>query len=322
MKTKAITEGAMLCALAVIIALFSSYVPFLLLLFFLIPVPMVILAEKQGFKVTLIAGLAATLILFMFMDPLTAGGYGIYMIFVGCSLGYMYYKRKDGFLKLAAAYAGIFAAIILIIILLQVLTGQNFVAMLTETIDTSSAQVMDVYRSLGAFPEEQLSLLQTAVDQMKETMKMVIPLAFLISPFFIGWANVLISDTILKRMRLQVKPLPQLSKWRLPRSFKNFLIMVVIILLVIDLAHIDTIPAVYTYTLMMIIYLLYFLMGISFVYWLINRKRAKESMGLKILIVVLCLFIPYISYIISFVGVADIYIDVRKFIENRDGTNI
>ena len=44
-------------------------------------------------------------------------------------------------------------------------------------------------------------------------------------------------------------------------------------------------------------------------------------MGLKILIVVLCLFIPYISYIISFVGVADIYIDVRKFIENRDGTN-
>ena len=34
------------------------------------------------------------------------------------------------------------------------------------------------------------------------------------------------------------------------------------------------------------------------------------------------LFIPYISYIISFVGVADIYIDVRKFIENRDGTNI
>ena len=95
MKTKAITEGAMLCALAVIIALFSSYVPFLLLLFFLIPVPMVILAEKQGFKVTLIAGLAATLILFMFMDPLTAGGYGIYMIFVGDHPHYHFAAGSD-----------------------------------------------------------------------------------------------------------------------------------------------------------------------------------------------------------------------------------
>lgn len=312
----------MLCALAVVIALFSSYVPFLLLLFFLIPVPMVILAEKQGFKVTLIASLAATLILLMFMDPLTAASYGIYMIFVGCGLGYMYYKRKDGFLKLAVAYCGVFAALILMLVLLQVLTGQNFVAMLTETIDTSSAQVMDVYRSLGAFPEDQLSLLQTAVDQMKETMKMVIPLAFLVAPFFIGWVNVLVSDVILKRMRMPVNPLLPLSRWRLPRSFKNFLILVVIALLVIDLAHIDAIPAVYTYTLMMIIYLLYFLMGISFVFWLINRKRTKESMGFKILIVVLCLLIPYISYIISFVGVADIYIDVRKFIENRDGTNL
>ena len=94
--------------------------------------------------------------------------------------------------------------------------------MLTETIDTSSAQVMDVYRSLGAFPEDQLSLLQTAVDQMKADHEMVIPLAFLISPFFIAWANVLISDTILKRMRLPVKTLPQLSKWRLRDPLKIF----------------------------------------------------------------------------------------------------
>lgn len=312
----------MLCALAVVIALFSSYVPFLAVLYIFIPVPMVILAEKQGLKVTVIASIAATLILLLFMDPVSAALYGAYMIFVGCSLGVIYYKRKSGFLKLAVAYAGSFAAVTFLIILMQVVSGQNLIAMLTQTIDETSSQVMEVYRSVGMFQEDQLSMLQSVVDQMQEMMKLVIPLAFLITPFFIGWANVLIADTVLKRMRKPIRPLPPLSQWRLPRSFKNFLILIVIALLVIDLGHIEAVPIIYTYTLMMLLYLLYFLMGISFIYWLINRKRAKESMGLKVLVIVLCLFIPYLLYIVSFVGVADIYIDVRKFIENRDGTNI
>lgn len=322
MKTKAITEGALLCALAVVIALFSMYVPFLAVLLVFIPVPMVILTKKHGLKVSVVASLAATLILVFFMDPVSMALYGSYMIFVGCSLGYAYNKGKNGFVKLGIAYAGAFLALLFSIILLQIISGQNFIAMLTQIMDESSKDVLTLYNTMGMFSGEQMGQIQSAIDQGIKTMKMTIPMAFLISPFFVGWANVVLSDTILRRVKIDNEPLRSLSQWRVPTSLKNFLITIVIILLALDLFKIEAVPVIYTYTLTLVIYFIYFIMGLSFTFWFINRKRKKESRGLKILVIVGSIIVPIIASLVSIVGVADIYIDIRRFIENRDGTSV
>ena len=138
-------------------------------------------------------------------------------------------------------------------------------------------------------------------------------------PFFIAWANVVVCDTLLKRLKVPVTAMPSLSQWRVPRSLKTFLLIIVVFLLVVEIGGLTMIPEIYTYTLMQIVYYVYILMGIGFLFWLVNRKRKKESMGLKVLIVAICLLVPFTSYIISMLGVADIYMNVRQLIEMKDG---
>ncbi|MGL6294275.1 DUF2232 domain-containing protein, partial [Eubacterium aggregans] len=98
-----------------------------------------------------------------------------------------------------------------------------------------------------------------------------------------------------------------------------FLLIIVVFLLVVEIGGLTMIPEIYTYTLMQIVYYVYILMGIGFLFWLVNRKRKKESMGIKVLIVAICLLVPFTSYIISMLGVADIYMNVRQLIEMKDG---
>lgn len=64
MKTKAITEGALLCALTVLLSLLCYYVPLMIILYIFIPVPMVVLAKRQDMRTTVVSSLAASAILF------------------------------------------------------------------------------------------------------------------------------------------------------------------------------------------------------------------------------------------------------------------
>ncbi|MEG1432006.1 YybS family protein [Eubacterium sp.] len=319
MKPKALTEGALLCGLSVILALLCYYVPFMIIFYIFIPVPIVVLCRRHGFGVSMISSAAATLILFLLVDVLSAATFGMYLILVGCGLGYAYFKEKSGFTKMMAAYLSVLITLLGMLVIAQLVTGQNFIEMLSTELTAVGNQVMDTYRSIGLLSGDQLSQMQTILDQMLTSIKMTIPLAFLMMPFFIAWANVVVCDTLLKRLKVPVTAMPSLSQWRVPRSLKTFLLIIVMFLLVVQIGGLTMIPEIYTYTLMQIVYYVYILMGVGFLFWLVNRKRKKESMGLKVLIVAICLLVPFTSYIISMLGVADIYMNVRQLIEMKDG---
>ncbi|MEG0074480.1 MAG: DUF2232 domain-containing protein [Eubacterium sp.] len=320
MKTKAMAEGAMFCALAVLLALICYYVPFLIVLYIFIPVPIVVLARKQGFKVSMISSVAATILLFLLVDPVTAVSFGMYLILVGCSLGYTYYKEKNGFIKLLIGYGSSFLVIILGIVLFQVISGQNYIDNMITMFATASTEALKIYENPGLLSGDQMAQMGTMIDSLMNTLKLSIPGAFLILPFFLGWANVVFSDIILKRLRMPVVPLKKLSQWQLPKSLKTFLIVVIVFVLAIDLMKIEAVPQIYTFTITSIISTIYFIMGLSFIFWLMARKKVKENMGLKILIVVLCVLFSFLMSIVTFVGVIDIYIDLRMLIEIKGGT--
>lgn len=328
MKTKAVTDGAMLCALAVIFSLLSYYVPFLMIFYFFIPIPAAIAARKHGLKVAVIAGAAATLILIFFMDIVSALTYGMYLLLAGCMVGYTYWKEQSGFYRLAAAYVAAFLTLMLSLMMFQVLSGQNFIAEFSSSIDQFTGELQKVYSSMAANPEmqemlsaEQLDSAVKMVDGLGLAVKMMLPSSFLIAPFIIGWVNIVLTDKIMMRLKLRVKKLKPLSQWRLPKSLATFLICIITFLLLSDLMGWEFIPEIYTITLTNICYTIYLLMGISFIFWLINRKREKESMGLKVLTVVICFLFSWIMSLLIFVGVADTYMNLRGLIDFNGGEN-
>ncbi len=322
MKTKSLTEGAMICALSIILSLLCYYVPFMILLYIFIPVPIIILSQRQGTLVALIASIGATALLFIFIDFITAITFGAFLILTGCGLGYVYNKGKGGFLKLVVGYVCIFLTLVLMIAMMQVVTGQNFVESLVMEFSTAGDSAIALYQNTGLLSADQLAQMEELVKTMMTSVKMLIPTVFLVTPFFIVWANVVVADKIIGRIKVggdKVNiPLKPLSQWALPKSLKVFLLVVLSFVMIVNLTGTTAIPTIYVFTLLEICFIIFAVMGLSFLFWIIGRKRKKESMGLKIGIVVLCTLFSFGMYFLSMLGVADTYLNIRSAIKMKD----
>jgi len=308
MKTRGITEGAMFCALAVILALASFYVPFLVILMFFIPVPMVVLGQRQGLKVSLIASVAATIIIALFLGPINALSFGALLLFVGCSLGYVYHRNASPVIKITAGYIGFGVVVIVSVAIYQFLMGVSFTTDLFQMLQTSTQEVITMYQTSGIMDANQLSTAKEAMDAQIINMKMIMPTAILLIPLVFGFANVAICDAILKRLRYSVKAITPLSQWRMPKSLKYFLFMLLMGSFMIDIFQVTAIPEMYLVNIMNMVYLVYFVMGLSLIFDFMEYKKIYNK-GLKVVVVLIAFFF---QFIVTMIGVADTYMEIRK----------
>jgi len=317
MKTRAITYGAMMTAIAVVLALLCNYFPLFWIFYYLMPVPMIILAKQQGILTAVLSSIAATLILFMLMDPFQAISFGLLLIVLGCGLGVAYYKKQSGFVKVCVGYLATAISITLIILLTQVFLKQNFITLLTNAINSTATQIKAIYTSMN-LEEEQLSLLVTTVDQVVEIMKLLIPTVFLVLPFVISIVNVAVTDKILKRMRIQNKPIKNIAHWQVSRSFRAFMTVVVIATALLD--FLPDIPELYNVTLTLLSSIVFYLLGISYIFWGINQRMKKHNSNVfvKIVVVFISILISYISMIIAMIGMIDVFFNLRRFHKRKD----
>lgn len=318
MNVRSITEGGLICAIAVILALLCYYVPFMILLYIFIPVPIVVLTKRRGLRPAVIASIAASVLLFCFIDAMSALTYALYLVLVGCTIGWCYYKEKDGFIRLGVGYIAIFISLVISIVVLQKVSGTSLISDLSKEIDTGVQNAINLYQSQGLLSGDQLNTVTSQMNQLVENIKLMIPSAFLIMPFFVSWVNIILSDKILKRTGHSVKPLRPLSHWILPRSLKNFLMIVILFLLAAQIFQFEAIPQIYISTFDALTNFIFGLMGLSFIFWLIFRKRPKQTIGPKILTIVILMFIPFSSMILTLAGVVDVYTGIRYVIILRD----
>jgi len=317
MKTRAITYGAMMTAIAVILALLCNYIPLFWIFYYLMPIPIIILAKQQGFLTAVLSSVAATLILFMLMDPFQAISFGLLLILLGCGLGAAYYKKQSGFVKVCVGYLATAVSIIVLILLTQVFLDQNFITLLTNSINGAAEQIKNFYMTMD-LDEEELSLLVTTVDQMAEIMKLVIPTVFLLIPFLVSIVNVAVTDKILKRIRIQNKPIRNIAEWQVSRSFRAFMAFVVITTALLD--FLPDIPPLYNVTLTLLSSVVFYLLGISYLFWTINQRMKKhhQNVLIKVLVVFISILISYISMVIAFIGMIDVFFNLRRFHKRKD----
>lgn len=320
MKPKAIAEGGLLCAIAVLMACLCTYVPIFVIFYIFIPLPIVVCAQRQGFLTALISSVAASLIVFFLIDWMTALLYAMYFILVGCSLGWTYYKKQKGFIRIGAAYVAILITLIVSLVLLQMTAGVNFVDMLVREMTTIMNDVTKFYESSGLLSAEQFSAFSTAAQGILNNFKLLIPSAFLLAPAIVAWLNILLCDKMLIKLKADIIPFKPLSQWRLPRSLAIFLLFMTVGLSVVELIGKDAVPQIYTYTILEIVEFIYLLMGISFLFWFFNRKYEKEKTGIKILIILVIALISVAASIVSFIGIADIYLHLRELVSMNDNS--
>lgn len=317
MKPRAITEGALITAIAVVLALGCYYIPILYLFYVLVPTPIAVLARRQGVGTAAVSALAAGAITFLFIDPLTAATYMLYFVFVGVSLGWCYANEKNGFTRMVVGYLGAFITVMLSIVIISAVSGINIMTQIGEAIDLSSGQAVEIYRS--ALPADQVGALSESVKTLAAQMKMMMPAVFLILPFFIAWFNVLLSDFILIRTRNRIEPLRPISRWEAPVSLQVFMALMLVVTIVLQLMPANTVPQIYSTTISVLSDMVFTLQGFSFVFWFIFRKRPKESLLVKVIVVFIVMTVPFASLILRFIGIFDMFSGIRKIIAYRDG---
>lgn len=316
MKTRGITEGAMFCALAVILALISYYAPFFVILIFFIPVPMVVLGQRQGLKVSVIASVAATIIIGLFLGPVNAIFFGALLFLVGCSLGYAYHRSAGSLIKVIVGYLGFLFVAIAVIVSYQFLMGVSFTTDLFRMLEISTQEVLGLYKTTGVMDASQLALVKESMDAQIITMKMIMPTAILLLPLVFSFVNVVSCDAILKRLGYAVKGIKPLAQWKMPTSLKYFLLIFVMGSLILSIFQITAIPEIYVLNIMNLVYLVYFIMGISFIFDFMEYKKVNNN-ALKILIVFLA---TVFQFIVTMLGVADTYMEIRKIF--RKGSEV
>ncbi|MBC3900535.1 YybS family protein [Acetobacterium malicum] len=308
MKTRGITEGAMFCALGVILTLVSYYLPFFVLLVFFIPVPMVVLGKRQGLKVSVLSSIAATILIGLFLGPLNAISFGALMLFVGCSLGFAYNRDLSSFKKVVIGILGFSILLIAVVASYELVMGVGFTSLLFQTLEQSTSEVMAFYETANLMDAEQLAIAKTAMEKNIDMMKLALPSAFLLLPVVFGMVNVVVSDMILKRIGYPVKTFKPLSQWVMPVTLKYFLMVLLLGDFMISMFQVSTIPQIYIVTVMNFVNIIFFVMGLSLMLNYMEYKQLTNK-GLKVLVIVLGFLL---SAFVTIIGVADTYIGIRQ----------
>jgi len=307
MKTSGITEGAIFCAITVILSLLTFYLPFFVILTFFIPVPMIILGKRQGFKVSMMSSLAATLLLGLLIGPVAAIQLGMLLLIVGCCLGLAYAKNLSPVQKTILGSIGFAIFIVANILFYQLLTGINYISWMVEMLETSSQDLLQFYQSMGVLDASQLQSMETGVENNLQMMLLTIPAAFLLMPVLLAMANIYCADVILKRLGYAVKGYRPLSDLIMPQHLKVFLMLLLLGVFLVNMLKLTAIPQIYTTTVSTLVDFVFFIMGVACVYNYLAYKQVKNK-GIKVLTAFICLFL---QPLITFLGIADTYLDIR-----------
>ena len=307
MKIKGLTEVAIFCAIAVLVSLASVFIPFLVLLTFFIPVPMIVLGKRQGLKVSILSSIAASFLIGIFVGPLLALQFGVLMLLVGSSLGLAYQKNLSALKKIIIGAMGFVGFIAVIIVSYQVLTGIDFVGTMVGFFETGAQDALLLYEKSGLLEKAQLAEMKEIMAASMKVVVMSIPTIFILLPVVLSLVNVMMADLILKRLNYPVKSFKKFENLRVPSHLKVALTISLFFTFGVTVFNIQVIPEIYIVTIQNLVYLVFFIMGLACVFNFLAAKKIKSKV-VKVLVVILA---GLLQMAVTFLGIVDTYFNIR-----------
>lgn len=317
MKHKVLIYNTLLAAGIFLFALGSMIVPLVVFLYLFLPVVTVRHTTLCGWRSTLIFSAIPAALLFVVAPLNMALIHAAYLLLTGWLFVFLYQQKMGAVRRMFFGYLGTLGFFFVFLIGFQLVTGEAYVTYLVNDFKTMMTEVMKVYESAGVLTGDDLSNMGELVEQLLTSYQLVMPTVFLIIPFFMTWANVaMIEKRLVKVPGARLKPL---ANWTLPQSLKNIMAFMLLVILILDMSESQAFAEIYRYTFSSLIYLVFFVMGMSFIYWAMGRRLARVSPTLKALVVILVMVVPMAAYVTVFVGIFDQYFGLRRIIENRGG---
>ncbi|HAJ94195.1 MAG TPA: hypothetical protein DCM41_04805 [Synergistaceae bacterium] len=315
MKSKIIFEWLSWILLS--IAMFSGgmYIalasPFLILI---APVPFMILEIRRGSRESLLGVLFGSAFVFMLFGSIPAFMYALEFGFLGVAFGYISGRTEKGIdFILLSVIASITAKIILLVTFTSI-SGMNPFAMSPETALEIVSSLANKLSSGGIGASDEI--IKNYSLAMAETVSVLMPSMIIffsaIDTFATYWA---VSSLI---SRSGGKPLPSLPKfetWRFPKNLFWALAAAVIMDLAGKAFPEERVYTVVSANLMEVLRAIFMLEGLSLCWYYMSSRRIARA--LKLTFSLFCVLFSPVSYILSMVGIFDIWYDLRTRIRGK-----
>ncbi|MEK4841003.1 YybS family protein [Bacillus sp. FSL L8-0152] len=305
-QTKFITEGAALLAIYVILLLISMYVPILgTVVTFALPLPFILLTIRYKLSNVLVIFVAALFVTIIVSQPMNLVKTTMFGL-IGIFLGYMYKTRKKPVEILIAGTLAYLIGFVLIYVASIKFFNIDIMKQMQSVFSESMVQSEKIVSAIGMpISKEQKELL----TQMNDILQSLFPSILVLVSVCFSWITVIISGSVLKKLKHDIIPWPKFKDLQLPKSIVWYYVIFILLATFIKVDPTSYLHMVFS-NLYVIFALLLVLQGLTFISFLAYRKGFTK--GVPIISFIVCMFIPMLFPLVTILGIIDLGISLRS----------
>ncbi|HFK1809551.1 TPA: YybS family protein [Bacillus cereus] len=305
-QTKFITEGAALLAIYVILLLISMYVPILgTVVTFALPLPFILLTIRHKLSNVLVIFVAALFVTIIVSQPMNLVKTTMFGL-IGIVLGYMYKTRKKPVEILIAGTLAYLIGFVLIYVASIKFFNIDIMKQMQSVFSESMVQSEKIVSAIGMpISKEQKELL----TQMNDILQSLFPSILVLVSVCFSWITVIISGSVLKKLKHDIIPCPKFKDLQLPKSIVWYYVIFILLATFIKVDPTSYLHMVFS-NLYVIFALLLVLQGLTFISFLAYRKGFTK--GVPIISFIVCMFIPMLFPLVTILGIIDLGISLRS----------
>lgn len=305
-NTKFITEGAALLAIYAMLLLISMYVPILgTVVTFALPLPFILLTIKYKISNAFVIFTAALFITVIVSQPMNLVKTTMFGL-IGIVLGHMYKKQKKPVEILMAGTLAYLIGIMLIYVASIKFFNIDLMKQMQNMFNESIAQSEKIVTAAGMpISKEQKELFA----QFNDVLQTLFPSLLVMVSVCFSWITVMISGSVLRKLKHDVIPWPKFKDIQLPKSIVWYYVVFILLSTFIKVEPTSYLHMVFS-NLYVIFALLLVLQGLTFIAFLAHSKGFTK--GVPIISFIACMFIPMLFPLVTILGIIDLGISLRS----------
>ena len=315
MKSRALTEAALLSAIAVIIALVAFYVPLVAsFVGLLLPVPFILMVLRRGLRYALLGVAVTTLLASVLTSPLSSAVFMLMFAPVGVVIGYLLLRRVSTVRTVLAAFAVSLVAKAAGLYVIYAATGIMPFSLDMELLAAPLEESLALYRDVGV-AEADLERSREIVTKMIETLSLLVPTLVMALATLDTMVSMFVAERVLKRLNMDgLVKLPPFSEWRFSILFPYMFGFSLI-----GLYWGETRELALLYQVALNGYIISTLVGLVQGLSLLHRlmDSARMSTVMRVFVYFLIFQVSFLLQMVAFTGLFDMMFDYRKRLDRR-----
>lgn len=304
-NTKFITEGAALLAIYAMLLLISMYVPILgAVVTFALPLPFILLTIRYKLSSAFVIFTAALFITVIVSQPMNLVKTTMFGL-IGIVLGYMYKNKKPVEILMAGTLAYLIGIMLIYVASIKFF-NIDLMKQMQNMFNESMTQSEKIVTAAGMpISKEQKELFA----QFNDVLQTLFPSLLVMVSVCFSWITVMISSSVLRKLKHGVIPWPKFKDIQLPKSIVWYYVIFILLSTFIKVEPTSYLHMVFS-NLYVIFALLLVLQGLTFIAFLAHSKGFTK--GVPIISFIACMFIPMLFPLVTILGIIDLGISLRS----------